>query len=232
MYRELNADQIRGTIERLGNRIADRFPRSGLHNVANELVGIAREAESDSTALGKPYVRLRILVGAAIAVLVAVVILGMLSLRVSMRVSSIGDLTQAIEAGVNDLVFMTVALYFLLTLENRIKRRRALKGLHALRCVAHVIDMHQLTKDPTRVTDDTHATPASPERELTNFELSRYLDYCSELLSLTSKLAALYVQRFQDSPVLAAVNDVEELTAELSSKIWQKIAILDVRGEA
>ena len=32
--------------------------------------------------------------------------------------------------------------------------------------------------------------------------------------------------------MLAAVNDVEELTAELSSKIWQKIAILDVRGEA
>jgi len=32
------------------------------------------------------------------------------------------------------------------------------------------------------------------------FLLCRYLDYCSELLSLTGKLAALYAQSFSDTP--------------------------------
>jgi hypothetical protein len=54
----------------------------------------------------------------------------------------------------------------------------------------------------------------------------RYLDYCSELLSLTSKVAALYVQHLNDAVVLAAVNDIESLAASLSHKIWQKIMII------
>jgi hypothetical protein len=35
------------------------------------------------------------------------------------------------------------------------------------------------------------------------------------------------VQRFDDPVTLSAVNDVENLTAGLSRKIWQKIMILD-----
>ena len=62
---------------------------------------------------------------------------------------------------------------------------------------------------------------------MTQFELGRYLDYCSELLSLISKIAALYVQRFDDEVLLGAVDEVESLTSGLSRKIWQKIIILD-----
>ena len=57
--------------------------------------------------------------------------------------------------------------------------------------------------------------------------MSRYLDYCSEMLSLSSKLAALHVQYVNDHVVLDAVNDIETLAASLSNKIWQKIMILD-----
>ena len=59
-------------------------------------------------------------------------------------------------------------------------------------------------------------------------ELARYLDYCAELLSLSSKLAALHVQYLNDPVVLDAVNDIETLAASLSNKIWQKIMILDI----
>ena len=59
------------------------------------------------------------------------------------------------------------------------------------------------------------------------FELNRYLDYCSEMLSLTGKIAALYVQHFDDSDAVAAVSEVEQLTTGLSRKIWQKIMILE-----
>ena len=70
-------------------------------------------------------------------------------------------------------------------------------------------------------------------RSLTKAELGRYLDYCSELLSLTSKLAALYAERLSDSVVLQAVDEVETLTTGLSGKIWQKIMMLDAHaGEA
>ena len=58
------------------------------------------------------------------------------------------------------------------------------------------------------------------------------LDYCGEALALISKIAALYVQRFQDTVLLDAADDVEDLTAGLSRKIWQKITILETLGQA
>ena len=67
---------------------------------------------------------------------------------------------------------------------------------------------------------------------MTPFELNRYLDYCSESLALISKIAALYVQGFQDPVLLDAVDDMEDLTAGFSRKIWQKITILEALGKA
>ena len=46
------------------------------------------------------------------------------------------------------MVLIGAAIFFLVTLETRVKRRRALAALHELRAIAHIIDMHQLTKDP------------------------------------------------------------------------------------
>jgi hypothetical protein len=46
-------------------------------------------------------------------------------------------------------------------------------------------------------------------------------------MALISKIAALYVQEFQDPVLLDAVDDVEDLTAGFSRKIWQKITILE-----
>ena len=60
---------------------------------------------------------------------------------------------------------------------------------------------------------------------MTAFELTRYLDYCAEMLAMTGKLAALYLQTSRDTVVIHAVNEIEELTTNLSSKIWQKIMI-------
>lgn len=49
------------------------------------------------------------------------------------------------------------------------------------------------------------ATASSPKQTLSGPELIRYLDYCSEMLSLIGKLAALYVQKFDDPVALAEV---------------------------
>ena len=57
--------------------------------------------------------------------------------------------------------------------------------------------------------------------------MTRYLDYCSEMLSLTSKVAVLFAQGFPDPVVTEAVSDIERIAAGLSQKIWQKIMILE-----
>ena len=69
-------------------------------------------------------------------------------------------------------------------------------------------------------------TDSSPTRELTPFLLGRYLDYCSEMLSLIGKINALYLQHLEDEVVLKAADGVEGLTTSLSQKIWQKLVIL------
>jgi hypothetical protein len=111
----------------------------------------------------------------------------------------------------------------------------ALKALHEFRSVAHVIDMHQLTKDPSALGGPR--TSSSPQRVMTRFELVRYLSYCSEMLSLASKAAAVYAEKIDDATVVDAVGDIERLTTNLSQKIWQKITLVetdieDVRGAA
>ena len=127
----------------------------------------------------------------------------------------------------NLTVLVGAALLFATTLDDRIKRRRSLRELHVFRSIAHVIDMHQLTKDPSSILDDGPPTESSPQRTMSKYELGRYLDYCSEMLSLTSKLAALYAQVLPDGVVIDAVNEIENLTANFSRKIWQKISIIE-----
>jgi len=228
-YGILRADLIQKTIVRLRDRISERFPGSGLWNVSYELERIGEQTERIVHSLSRPYWLLRIL--ALLAVLltgwVIVRIVG-LSLQLETGADGVLEWIQAIEAAINELVFLAIGLYFLFTIEMRIKRRLALRALHRLRSIAHVIDMHQLTKDPAYVLAGAEPTASSPERTMQPFELVRYLDYCTELLSLTSKLASLYIQHLNDAVVLEAVNDLESLADGLSGKIWQKIMILDL----
>ena len=226
-YRQLDQSQIGQTLRRLRDRIAERFPGSGLSNVAGELVSLSDEAFDCVAYLQKPNWPIRAAVGIVIATMVVVVGLGALSIRLSSRVNSVSELVQTLDASINDIVFLGIAIFFLVTVEARLKRRKALGSLQQLRSVVHIVDMHQLTKDPERLMSPQPDTSSSPARPMTPPELGRYLDYCSELLSLTSKLAALFVQHFKDPVVLAAVNEIETLVTGLSGKIWQKIGMLE-----
>ena len=57
-------------------------------------------------------------------------------------------------------------------------------------------------------------------------ELHHYFDYCSELVSLIAKTAALCAERTSDAVVLHTVSEIETLAAQMSQKIWQKISLL------
>ena len=131
-----------------------------------------------------------------------------------------------------DIIFLGLALYFVFTLETRLDRRGSLRELQRLRNIVHIIDMHQLTKDPEHLISPNRTTPSSPARMLSHFEMSRYLDYCTELLSLSSKVAAVHLQAVNDPVVLSAVSDIEVLSSNLTNKIWQKINIIDAQRRA
>ena len=227
-FRQLDAEQIRLTAEALLRRVNARFPGSGLGRVAAELLDVAGETQARIADIRRPHWALRLGAWGAIAALAAVAIAAPVFIKVRDEIGGIIDLMQGLEAGVNNLVFVAIAVWFLVTFESRPKRKAALAALHELRSIAHIIDMHQLTKDPEDVLTPRREDVETLDHPIGRFELSRYLDYCSEMLSITSKLAALYAQDLNDSVVLDAVNDVETLTGDLSAKIWQKIMILDV----
>jgi hypothetical protein len=225
-FLSLDADEIVRTIETLSRGIEERFAGSGLGRVCGELLATARLARERAQWIARPILGLRLVTAGLAVLIVAGLGLMVVRLRPPAGGFEIGQFIQVLEAGINDVVLIGAAIFFLGTLEGRIKRRRALRALHELRSIAHIIDMHQLTKDPERTIGQAPATDSSPSRRMTPLELGRYLDYCSEMLSLTGKVAALYVQHFDDSVALQAVNEIEDLTTGLSNKIWQKLMIL------
>ena len=220
-YSALSADSILTTLARLGDRVRERFPDRGLTGVCAELQRIAKLHVKRVADVSKPHLLLRGLVG-----LVLVAGLFVAGVGVEQKVRQLMNNPDAIgfegiEAIANILILMGAAIWFLLNLEARIKRSQALSALHELRSIAHVIDMHQLTKDPYR--HELPDTAHSPKRAIHGALLERYLDYCSELLSLTGKLAALFAQSSRDAEVASAASDIEQLANGLARKSWEKM---------
>ncbi|MDM8559700.1 hypothetical protein [Candidatus Parabeggiatoa sp. HSG14] len=228
MEPNLDPSKIIETIDRLEKRMKERFPDSGLCQVCTDLHTIAKESQSRCLWIQKPQIMLRVGMGAIITLIVVTLLVGMgatINLSSFQEVGFV-DLLGLLEAGMNTVILVGAALFFFMTVEIRRKRNRAMAALHKLRVLAHVIDMHQLVKDPERVFSHKQWTTSSPRPEMNAFQLTRYLDYCTEMLSLVGKMGALYAQHFDDTVVLNAVKDIETLTTGLSQKIWQKIVIL------
>jgi hypothetical protein len=230
-YRRLDSQKIIETVQTLQRRIESRFPGSGLGKVVAELLEVSQETVARTQWIQKPHLPLRF-AAALLSLSIVVLLAGLLFNIRQYHLDDYTNFIQSLEASISSVVFIGAALLFLLSWEHRIKRNRALKAIHELRALAHIIDMHQLTKDPESYFAPSPPAGTAPKRAMTPFELNRYLDYCSESLALISKVAALYVQGFQDPVLLDSVDDVEDLTAGFSRKIWQKLTILETLGRA
>ncbi len=224
MYRTLDPNRIIATLETLGDRINERFPGSGLSNVCADLVALAKQTSARIDDVERPHWGIRLAITAVVFCVLSVLAALALQMTDFKLPDQLSDVMQGLDAAVNLLVLLGGATIFAATLENRWKRGRTLKWLYEFRSIVHVIDMHQLTKDPSML--GQARTTSSPDRDMTPFELVRYLDYCSELLSLAGKCAALYSEKLNDPVVVDTVGDIERLTSNLSSKIWQKITIV------
>ena len=224
-YRQLDESKIIATLTALRDRIDNQFPDSGLGRVAEELIAVGSEVAECADYLTKPNWPIRIFAGLLITAMTIVLYLASPPINLPEGAHKFSDV-QSIAAGLNIVAIVSVAVLFLLRLETNLKRRRAHAVLHELRSLAHVVDMHQLSKDPAGRRLPEPEITESPKGAMSPPSLGRYLDYCTDLLSLTGKLSALLVQRFKDQDVLSEVNEIEALTSALSGRIWQKIQLL------
>ena len=226
---QLVADHVGATVAQLERRIHARFGERGLTKAARDLRDLVQLVETEA---GQSHLRLRRTTLAARTTSITIVVATIVALAFTLRAAVIEGLDRTVdwvplvESVINDLVFSAIAMLFLWAFPERLERRTLLRLLHRLRSLAHVIDMHQLSKDPEQVSPTYTRTPHSVNHGLDADQLHHYLDYCSELLSLTAKTAALCAEHSVDSVVLETVSTLETLTTELSNKIWQKISLL------
>ena len=100
--------------------------------------------------LRRPLWWLRGLTALTIVALIALIAWAAIELRnvVKGGAFTVAEVLQSIDAATSELIFLSLVVFFLVSLETRLKRRTALRMLHRLRSIAHIVDMHQLTKDP------------------------------------------------------------------------------------
>ncbi len=230
LHEPLEAPAVRETVEALYGRIEARFPKRGLLDVCGDLILLVQEVESSAGA-GQRKIRIARVASRVVMVMVLAVTLVALVFAVRDAVFGKGvdnsvDVLGLTETAISDLVYAAIAVFFLWSFPERLQRSRLLNLLHQLRSTAHVIDMHQLTKDPEQLKPSFVPTSKSTKLNMTRDQVERYLDYCSELLSLVGKTAALCAEESRDSVILETVSTVENLTVGLSRKIWQKISNL------
>ena len=212
---ELRSDEVTKTLERLLERITERFPGSGLSKVCADVIEISKDSREVAAWILKPILPLRIAIAAFMLVVSFALFYSISRLHLSIANLSVQDLVNVLNSATNEIILLTAGVFSLVTIETRIKRARVVDAISNLRAVAHIIDMHQLSK-----------APGSSTHGLSDELLARYLDYCSEMLSLVSKIAFLYVNNFDDGDANQSVNELEDLTSGLSRKIWQKITII------
>lgn len=239
-FRRIDPAAVHETIVKLEARIAAYFPESGLRRVGQDLIDVSRD-----TTRRIRVIRRRSTIRRLLAWLLSVLIIAILaSIPLMLRPGKVETLAEGVgvlEAALSAAFFIGASLLFLLTWESRMRYARTIEAVHELRALAHVVDMHQLTKDPPMLlgadgtaSNGTPSAPAiaapPPPRTYTPFELQRYLDYCSEMLALISKIGVLYVQDSTDAATIAVVDEIEDLTNGLSRKCWQKIILIQRQG--
>lgn len=223
----LEAAYVVSLMHRLRDRIQERFPSARLLHTAERLARITQNSARMAEAIRRPLPWLRLAVWILVLSIPALLLGLLFGSKVDVEVHTVSGYVALFQSSIESLVFVGLGIAFLLTLEARIKRARALRALHELRSLVHIVDMHQMDKDPAYLLEADHSTASSPQRDMTAYEVNRYLDYCSELLSVIGKLAALYSQGLHDPALITATDQLESMSNGLSRKIWQKLALLE-----
>jgi hypothetical protein len=124
--------------------------------------------------LRRPNIPLRVGVSLLLAAGLAILVIAVRHMHVNFHVTAFAELMQATEATLGILFFLSTGVFFFFfRIEDRLKRDRTLRMVHKLRTVAHIVDMHQLTKDPEAILMGAPPTASSPQRTLGEVEPNR-----------------------------------------------------------
>ena len=171
-YQSLDQGDIVKTIDTLHKRISERFPDFSLSKICKRLLSISQEARNQADWIAKPIISLRIGSCLLIIIIVAGFIGTLAVLQLPTSQVNFFQFIQILESGINDLVLIGIAVFFLVSIERRIKRRRALDSIHELRALAHIIDMHQLTKEPGPKMWKAKDTASSPKKNINTLSVN------------------------------------------------------------
>lgn len=217
--RKLDPKKLISTTQELVTWMKAEFPKAHLTSVAEEVGLVAREAMRKADSIRRANLWLRLGIGLILGG-TAIAFIHQLWVHPIKEILHFLDMTKGV--GMYAIAF----IIFLATLEVRWKRRNCILAVHELRSVAHIIDMHQLSKDDAveqfRSRDDE---PSDKTAHRTYVE--KYLHACIVLLALVSKIGQLYIDHFPDPVATTSVNEFEETCHGFSMQIWSKINNLE-----
>ena len=132
---------------------------------------------------------------------------------------SVTELAQGLAFAVSALGLLTWGKW------KRNRHDLCFRGLDRIRALAHVVDMHHQTRDTLRgIGIDREAF-----QKYSDLQIVVYLNYCSRILGLLGKAAAMYGEHCRDSEVLTASSEVQLLCNSLAGNIWDKIDFISER---
>jgi hypothetical protein len=212
----LDLNKIIATAKNLTDDIHARLPQTSLAKLADELLQITEATEDHLQRANRPIIAIRVSTSLA-------AVLGLLGmsylihhLKTRWEFGTISEFVEGTDAGFNLILILAGALWSLLTLESRIKRKEILGSIEELREFVHVIDLTQL-----------YYTPELYRARRDNPRSSRILDdsyllFCTQMLGVLGNLASLYTRGGAGDSILRAASEVEMLAIAISTKQLSK----------
>jgi hypothetical protein len=222
----LDPARIIQTAENLALRVCEGLPESTLAGLAVELARVARATEERTRQASRPIYALRaaslLAIGASLSGLWYLVV----HIHARWEFGTIPEVFESADAGFNLVLLLAGALWFLITLEARVKRKRALTFLGELREFIHVIDVTQLYYTP-----DLYKVAPAASRSSLNLDYT-YLLFCTQMLAVISNLAPLYTRGSAGDSIWRAAADVEMLSNAIGIKLTSKAETVRVLSGA
>lgn len=220
--------ELAAACSRLADRVHAWFPNRGIDRHAQWLAAHVAQVVADGrSAIEAPrWLRLISDIG-GVAALVLLLATSFLCVRRVGDIDYLPTYLSSLDAFLTVLAATVAGGLTMRSVRQRVERDRAIRKLNTLRSFAHVTDMLQVSKCPTRLlfVSASELPVAGDDADAPG--MSRYIACCAEIMSMTGTVAALYGEWTSDALAHSAIDDVEQLCATLEGKSLQRVLLLE-----
>jgi hypothetical protein len=210
----LNEGDIQRMLKEEQSKICESFPEASLRHTSLTILTIALEIPSTIKWIMKRNYFVMITLFLLFATVGSGLYYTWKNMNITFSGVNIAEFAQMFDASFSFLVLLGSGAYFLFSYQSRARKQKLVRAINKLIGLTHVVESHQLTKDPDH----------NPYKD--SKMLAKYLNYCTDLLALISKIGFLYVQALNEPEAQSIEGDLETLTSGISRKIWQKIMLV------